>query len=144
MASMTTRIRIRNSSLGNITANQAMWGGIIFSALFTILIWLLDGRLDAIETTLLPDTGGSWYYWKLPDPTWATRLSAWGSYTIHQVLIWGLIYYAQKTKHKYTKGLHPVNIVAFGVNAFFIFWHLIQTHLWYDGLAQDVPVWSSQ
>ena len=22
--------------------------------------------------------------------------------------------------------------------------HILQTHLWYDGLAQDVPIWSSQ
>ena len=29
-------------------------------------------------------------------------------------------------------------------NAFFIFLHLIQKHIWYDGLAQDTPIWSSQ
>ena len=78
----------QNSSLqlGNITANQAMWGGIIFSFVFTGLIWLLGGQFDTIE--LLPDTGFAWYKWKLPNPTFGTRLSAWGSYTIHQILIW--------------------------------------------------------
>jgi hypothetical protein len=40
--------------------------------------------------------------------------------------------------------LHPVNVAALGVNAIFIVLHLAQTHIWYDGLAQDVSIWSSQ
>lgn len=130
------------SPLQNISANQAMWGGILFSFLFTGLIWLVGGRLDAIE--LLPDQGASWYRWKLPNPTFWTRFSAWSSYTVHQVAIWYLIYYAQKNRLKYTSGLHPVNAAALAINALFIVWHLIQTHIWYDGLAQDVSVFSSQ
>lgn len=125
-----------------LSANQAMWGGIVFSALFTVLIWALNGYFDTIE--LLPDTGAAWYKWKLPEPTFASRFSAWFSYTLHQVLIWGLIYLAQKSKLKYTKGLHPINIAALSINGLFIFWHLIQSHIWYDGLAQDVSVFSSQ
>jgi hypothetical protein len=30
------------------------------------------------------------------------------------------------------------------MNAFFIGLHFVQTHIWYDGLAQDVSIWSSQ
>ena len=30
------------------------------------------------------------------------------------------------------------------MNAFFILLHFAQTHIWYDGLAQDVSIWSSQ
>ena len=45
---------------------------------------------------------------------------------------------------KYTSGLHPVNIWALAANAVFILLHFAQTHLWYDGLAQDVSIWSSQ
>ena len=100
------------------------------------------GRLDSIE--LLPDTGASWYYWKLPKPTFWTRATAWGFYLAHQVTIWSLIYLAQKRKTKYTTGLHKLNWLALGANAFFIVLHLLQTHLWYDGLAQDVSIWSSQ
>lgn len=121
---------------------RALWGGILFSLLFTGLIWLLGGQLDRIE--LLPDTGFSWYYWKLPNPTFWTRATAWGFYFAHQVSIWSLIYLAQKQKTKYTTGLHRHNWLALGANAFFIILHLLQTHLWYDGLAQDVSIWSSQ
>ena len=125
-----------------ILGQRAMWGGVLFSLLFTLLIWAIGGRLDAIE--LLPDQGASWYYWKLPEATAWTRISTWGSYTLHQITFWWLIYYAQKSKIRYATNLHKVNRWALALNAFFIFWHLIQTHIWYDGLAQDVSVWSSQ
>jgi hypothetical protein len=60
------------------------------------------------------------------------------------VSVWGPIYYAQTRGTKYTTWLHKVNILALGVNAIFIGLHFIQTHIWYDGLAQDVSIWSSQ
>ncbi len=121
---------------------RIMLGGVLFSVLFTGLIWLAGGRLDSVE--LLPDQGASWYYWKLPEPTFWTRLTAWGGYLAHQITIWWLIYYAQKTNMRYTTGLHRVNVWALGANAFFILLHFVQTHIWYDGLAQDVSIFSSQ
>ncbi len=123
-------------------AQIALWGGIAFSLAFTGLIWLLGDRLTQFYK--LPDQGAAWYYWKLADPTWVTRLSAWGLYLLHQITIWGLIYYAQTRVKKYTAGLHPVNVAALGANALFIVLHLIQTHIFYDGLAQDVSIFSSQ
>ncbi len=123
-------------------AKLALWGGILFSFLFTGLIALAGKRLDSIA--LLPDAGVAWYYWKLPNPTFWTRASAWTLYLAHQFTIWGLIWYAQKNVGKYTKGLHKVNYWALGANALFILLHFIQTHIWYDGLAQDVSIFSSQ
>jgi hypothetical protein len=120
----------------------ALWIGILFSLAFTSLIWWLGPRLDTIA--LLPDQGASWYYWKLPNPTLWTRVTAWGFYLLHQFSLWGLIYYAQTRVKKYSTRLHKVNYLALGVNAFFILSHVLQTHLWYDGLAQDVSIWSSQ
>ncbi len=127
----------------NPRASQiALWGGIFFSLAFTGLIWLAGERLNAVP--LLPDQGALWYYWKLPNPTFITRLSAWGFYALHQIALWSLIYYAQTRVQKYSAGLHPVNLWALAVNAGFILLHFVQSHLWYDGLAQDTPVWSSQ
>lgn len=120
----------------------ALWGGIVFSAAFTGLIWLLGERLAAVPH--LPDTGAAWYYWKLPAATFWSRATAWGFYLSHQVVIWGLIYYAQTRVKRYTGGLHWVNVWALAANVFFILLHLFQTHIWYDGLAQDVSIWSSQ
>jgi hypothetical protein len=125
-----------------ISANKALWAGILFSLIFIGIIWLLNPLLANIK--LLPDQGSSWYYWKLPQATFWSRFTAWAGYTLHQVVIWALIYYAQKSKLKYSNNLHRANILSLAANAFFILLHLLQTHLWYDGLAQDTPIWSSQ
>jgi hypothetical protein len=124
------------------TAQIALWAGIAFSLVFTAIIWWAGQRLEAVK--LLPDQGVAWYYWKLPAPTFWTRLTAWGFYALHQVTLWGLIYYAQTRVKKYSAGLHPVNLWAFSANAFFMLLHFAQTHIWYDGLAQDVSIFSSQ
>lgn len=120
----------------------ALWGGIVFSLVFTAIIAWAGQYLD--RSTFLPDTGADWYFWKLPEPTFWTRATAWGFYLLHQFTLWGLIYYAQTRVKTYTTGLHKVNVVALAANAFFILLHFVQTHLWYDGLAQDVSIWSSQ
>jgi hypothetical protein len=124
------------------TAKIALWGGVAFSFVFTAIIWWAGERLNAIP--LLPDQGALWYYWKLPQPTFWTRFSVWSLYALHQALFWGLIYYAQTRVQKYSIGIHPVNLWALIMNAVFILLHFIQSHIWYDGLAQDMPVWSSQ
>lgn len=131
----------KTSSL-NREAKLALWGGILFSLVFTMLIGWAGQWLD--ESNFVPDQGASWYFWKLPNPTFWTRFTAWSFYVAHQLVTWGLIYYAQTRVKSYTKGLHKVNWIALGANAFFIILHFIQTHIWYDGLAQDVSVWSSQ
>jgi len=58
--------------------------------------------------------------------------------------MWGLIYYAQREKLSYSSRVRRVNYWALSLNAFFVGLHFIQTHIWYDGLAQDVSIWSSQ
>jgi hypothetical protein len=116
--------------------------GILFSLIFTFIIWWTGQRLSSIPH--LADTGPLWYYWKLPAPTFWGRMTSWGLYFLHQVSLWYLIYYAQKHVDQYSNGIHKVNLVALGVNALFIFLHLLQTQIWYDGLGQDTPIWSSQ
>ncbi len=124
------------------SANAALWAGILFSALFTALIWVIRPWLPQID--FLPDQGASWYYWQLPVQTTAGQLTAWGFYLAHQLFSWGVILRAQRSGLKYTSGLHRLNVLALLGNAFFIVLHLLQTAVWYDGLAQDVSIWSSQ
>jgi hypothetical protein len=137
----------RASSRSRPMARQdllALYSGIAVSILFTGLIWWLSPHLESFRATLLPDSGPSWYYWRLPVENWGAKLSAWGFYLIHQLAIWGLIYLAQQQKPRYGSSLHWFNYAALGINALFGFVHLAQTHIWYDGLAQDVSIWSSQ
>jgi hypothetical protein len=118
--------------------------GVGFSALYTLSIWLAGPKLGSFRSTLLEDQGFSWYYWKLPHPTVITRMSCWLSYMLHQGTIWYLIYRSQSKKLKYSDSLHFENWLCIAANALFALWHLLQTHLFYDGLAQDTSILSSQ
>jgi hypothetical protein len=92
----------------------------------------------------LPDQGNFWYYWKLAEPTFWTHFSAWFLYGLHQLGLWGLIAWAQIKRPAYSSALHPVNLIALGFNLTFVLLHVLQTKVFYDGLAQDTPVMSSQ
>jgi hypothetical protein len=122
--------------------------GMIFSLVFTLIIWLLGPYLDRF--VLGPDQGPNWYYWKLPleQVTLLSRISYWALYLSHQILLWIGIYWVQKNyvelKTNPSKNLTRYNYYSFSINIIFIILHLIQTHLFYDGLAQDVPILTSQ
>ncbi|MCX6030887.1 MAG: hypothetical protein NT169_16525 [Chloroflexi bacterium] len=120
----------------------ALWGGILFSFLFTGVIWLAGQRLQTVPHW--PDTGASWYYWRLVDTTTIARATAWGFYLLNQIAAWALIYYAQTRVKKFAPGLQKINVIALAGTAFFILLHFAQTHLFYGGLAEDVSIWSSQ
>jgi hypothetical protein len=128
--------------------NRALWFGIAMSFGFVGLIWL-TGELwlrpppfaERQEAAIMSQM---WYLWQLAEPTFGSRASAWIAYTLHQVIIWYLIWRAQTGDYKYSSNLHWFNIAALGANALFILVHLGQTHIWYDGLAQDVPEFTSQ
>ena len=91
-----------------------------------------------------PDKGNLWYYWQLSAPDFWSRFTAWGLYALHQLGLWGLIAWAQIKRPGYSRVLHPVNIVAICFNLLFVALHVLQTKVWYDGLAQDTSVLSSQ
>ena len=123
----------------------AYWAAIGVAILLTLTIWLLDPLLDNIK--LLPDKGPSWYYWKLPSPNVWARITSWGGYALHQITIWFLVIKAIRKKNPSSgvpRRVQLINQQMLGANLFFIILHLVQTHIWYDGLAQDVPIWTSQ
>lgn len=124
--------------------NKAWSFAIILATLATASILLLETQLRLVE--LLPDQGAAWYYWKRPDPNFASQFSAWASYLAHQLFIWGVIVWAQTNRNKLQdrKSMHPVNWIALGGTAAFAILHFAQTAIWYDGLAQNVSVFSSQ
>lgn len=114
-------------------------GLIGISLVFIMVIALLGGRFDSIK--LLPDQGAAWYYWKLPKRDTWTMIFVWTFYLLHQVSVWLLIYLMQfgdKSKRYKRRAFLMI------ANILFIALHILQSHIWYDGLAQDVPVMSSQ
>jgi len=117
--------------------------GIAFSLVFTGLIWFFGPWLDSVE--LRPDREiAFWYPWVSASPTIWTRLSVWGLYAAHQLTVWWLIWRAQSQATKYSNSLGRINVLALVANAVFIALHFLQTHVFYDGLAIDVPEQSSQ
>ena len=117
---------------------------IILAALATSSILLLQSSLE--QVTLLPDQGAAWYFWKRSDPNFASQASAWGGYLAHQFFIWGVIIWAKKNREalKDRTKLHLINWIALAGTAAFGMLHFFQTAIWYDGLAQNVSVFSSQ
>ena len=121
---------------------RAFAAGISLSFLLTFLIHALSHRLENVPH--LPDKGALWYYWILKEPTFWTRTSAWGLYFCHQIAHWACIYYGQTRVKTTTTILHPIHYICLAVNLLFSVIHVIQTHVTYDGTAQDVSVLSSQ
>lgn len=127
------------------TAMKFGWIAAISAAfLLTAAIPLLGPLLQQVQ--LAPDQGASWYFWKRPDPDFASRATAWGFYILHQVFFWGIIYWAKVNRDKLRdrNKMHAVNWIALGGMGFFGLLHYLQTAVWYDGLAQDTSVFSSQ
>ncbi len=129
-------------------AFYAWVGSLVFAIVFTFIIWLVGPLLDPVVATLGPDLGASWYFWQLPTRQFMTMFIVWSFYLTHQFAIWGSIYWAQRNLKEYrikpTNGLTKYNWATIFINAGFVILHLVQTHIWFDGLAQDVPIWTSQ
>ena len=109
---------------------------ILFSAVIVFLIFYFD--FSPIGVQLLPDTGASHYYWKLPVRENMIMLCVWALYGLHQISIW-LLLLRQKNAPN-TKG----TVALLLTNGFFVIAHLLQTQFFYDGLAQDSPIWLPQ
>lgn len=126
-----------------LSSNRVLGMSVLFAALAAGLIPLFDA-LFVPNIALLPDAGAAWYYWKLPEPTAITRVSAWGPYVVHQIALWYLIWKLSRSHKRTDDRLSNWNWWLLGVNAAFIVLHYVQTAVFYDGIAQDVSVWSSQ
>ena len=123
------------------SVSSALIISLIVSAAIVFLTWLLGGRLAAIPH--LPDEGAHWYFWQHAEPTAVSRFSAWLGYGLHQLSVWFILFKARSEK-PHPDTVSRYNAAVLIINLVFILLHLLQTHLWYDGLAQDVPIWTSQ
>lgn len=125
-----------------VKAGTALAVSLASGLVMTGLIWLSGRWLQ--RPAFLPDTGPSWYVWQLPDRSTAVMAGVWGLYALHQIGFWVIIWLGQHRETGYRNGLHRANWWALGFNAVFVALHFAQTQLFYDALAQDVSIWSSQ
>jgi hypothetical protein len=120
-----------------LASTKIIWAGILASAVLTALIaWNAEG-LSGFE--IIGKTVPFAYPWRLVDPTALSRLTAWVSYVFHNLIVWVIISAAKREKPKYSSNLRWFNWALIITNLGFVLIHLLQSHIWYDGLAQDVP-----
>ena len=128
------------------TGSRSPWipviAAVASSLALTGLIAALGPRLAAVPH--LPDQGSAWYFWKLPAPTFWSRLVFLGPVRPASDLGLGAGGALHAPAGGHGKKRTRINIAFFAVNLLFILLHVLQTHIWYDGLAQDVPIWTSQ
>ena len=112
-------------------------GGVLASAALTAVIGITAASLTRFE--IVGPTVPFAYPWRLAAHSDMARLTAWLGYILHNLSVWLLIWAAKREKPKYSNGLRWFNWALIGVNVIFALLHVVQTQLWYDGLAQDVP-----
>ena len=122
--------------------------GVAFAFAFVLLIWALGPNLKHFTDILIQRNDLSWYYWKLPIRDFWGMNIVWILYLVNQISIWAIIYFAQKNRYGFrninSHGLPKYTIFALLITVAFVFLHLVQTQIWFDGLAQDVPIITSQ
>ena len=128
-----------------LSGAQIVNWSLIFSLLLCAAIVAMGGVLSQFEIIPLPDDPLV-YEWQLAKQTAWGQLTAWLGFALHQLLIWGTIYYAQSrySKRDYGDKLRPVNVWALSINLIFIILHYLQTMFFYDAIAQDLPSWTAQ
>ncbi len=120
-----------------LNSARPLAAGVILSLACTAVIALTAGRLTVFE---LVGPGGAFEYpWRLQRPTTAARLSAWVGYASHNLAAWGVLAWAQRSKMRFGESFQGANWLMLSVHGVFIGLHVLQTQVWYDGLARDVP-----
>lgn len=117
--------------------------GVLISAAFTVVIGLTAANLSGFQ--IVGDTDILFLYpWQLKDPNVIAQLTAWAGYLLHNIIVWAILYFAQREKPRFSYDLRWFNWAMISTHLIFIVLHLLQTQLFYDGLAQDVPEVTAQ
>jgi hypothetical protein len=123
--------------------NRVLWFGLGGFAILAVATALLEPSIVSRFYPLPPDQGPAWYFWQSSTVDALTRTTYWAGYAVHQLLLWGLLIRA-RIHVRAGSDRTRWNALVMGLNVLFVGLHLVQTYFWYDGLAQDVPIWTSQ
>ena len=129
---MTSSSRPTNNNVSSVVIN-----GTILSAILTAIIAVTAVRLTGFE--IVGNTVAFAYPWRLVDPSVISQLTAWTGYVLHNIFVWAIIYIVRRNKPKFRPELRWYNWALLIGNLIFVGLHILQTQVYYDGLAQDVP-----
>jgi hypothetical protein len=121
----------------------ALIGGVVFSL---IIVWMPTSINDFYANPEIYDTGFNYYLWKFRtiDQSIPAKITAWLFFFLHFGTVIYLLNKLKKSQGEKKDGYTKYNVYLLIANAFFIILHYVHTWVWYDALAQDTPVWSSQ
>lgn len=119
--------------------NKALAISIAVSVLLVIVIVLINPIVS--DVTLAPDSGASHYYWKLPVRNQINMIIVWSLFFIH---LFGNYYLIRGRLKDNRRDFTQANINILVFNLIMVVIHYGQSIIGYDGLAQDVSVFSSQ
>ncbi len=116
------------------------------AVLTVVLLFMPTSINDYYTNPELYDTGFSYYLWKFRpiDKSIVAQVTAWVFFLMHFGTVLYLLKKLEGDKKDPEKGYSKYNVWLLVVNAGFVLLHFIHTVVWYDALAQDTPVWSSQ
>ncbi len=120
---------------------------LIGAGVLTLILFFMPTSInDFYPNPEIYDTGFNYYLWKFRaiDQSIIAKVTAWAFFFIHFFGVMFLLKRLKENQDTSTKGYSVYNIYLLLFNAFFIVLHYIHTWVWYDALAQDTPVWSSQ
>ena len=118
------------------TRNVVLTGTLVAVAL-TAIIAMTAARLAGF--TIVGRTVPFAYPWRLVEPSTAARVTSWGGYALHNLFVWGVILMARRESPTFQHRFRWYNWAMLAGNVTFVGLHMLQTHSYYDGLAQDVP-----
>jgi len=127
--------------------NKVFLISLIVALLATFAVILLPNSIyEYYADPALNDIGGSYYFWKfLPeDKDIVARLTAWGLFVLHFGTVMYLLKKLKDNPKPKGESMSKYNYYLLFTNLGFIILHYIHTIIWYDALATDTPVWSSQ
>lgn len=111
--------------------------GVVAAAAITLVIALTGDRLAAFD--IVGPTLPFQYPWRLTEPDVGGQVSAWLGYVAHNFFVWFVIAKARASGQRFEASFTRFNYLMLWGNGAFIALHLLQTHVFYDGLARDVP-----
>lgn len=92
------------------------------------------------------DTGFSYYLWKFrpEEKDLIARITSWGFFVLHFGTVGYLMKKLKDNPKEKGQEISKYNYYLLFANLGFILLHYVHTWIWYDALATDTPVWSSQ
>jgi len=121
----------------SVTGSSKPLAGVGWAVAFTSIIGLTAAGLSDFK--IIGPGEAFAYPWRLSTPNEVARLTAWAGYVCHQLATWAVLWAAQRQRPGFSKNFRWFNWAMLGIHSLFIGLHTLQSHLFYDALAVDVP-----